>query len=441
MKTVKTIHQNLKKSISFIVDNKEQYVVNPESDFTRKRKLPMENTIREILSMGGESLPKEMLKYSEINNIEITSSAFNQQRSKILPSAFKDLFHKSNEIRVDTKKLKGYRVLAADGSEINCFRNPNSVNYSVNPQKPEGFNKVHLNALLDVLNKTFYDVHLQPHSEVDERAALLTMIENNVFSEKTIIIADRGYEGYNTFIRLMQKENIDFIIRVRQNTSALKIVADLPMTEFDIEIEKEITTTQTKEDKAHGRIFIQTHQNKNRKYSSNTNNRKWEFKSPFRIKLRVVRFLLETGEYETIVTTLDKKDFSAKEIKEVYHMRWEIETSFRELKYEEGLINLHSKKDEFIEQEIYAALTMYNYCSRIASAIPLKKKKKTKYAYAINYSIAISLCKSFFRKRKTNFEKLIATISMHTVPIRPGRKDKRNITWKGFVGFTYRVAA
>ena len=54
---------------------------------------------------------------------------------------------------------------------------------------------------------------------------------------------------------------------------------------------------------------------------------------------------------------------------------------------------------------------------------------------------SISLCKSFFRKRKTNFEKLIATISKHTVPIRPGRKDERNIKWKGFVGFTYRVAA
>lgn len=441
MLAAKKIHKNLNESIDTIIANKASYVKNPNRDFVRNRKLSMENTMVEILSMGGESLPKEMIKYAEINNIELTPSAFIQQRAKISSAAFKDVFNKFNELCHDVKKHKGYRILAVDGSEIDCSRNPDSENFMVTPNNPKGFNKVHLNALYDVINKTFVDAYLQPISEQDEDTALINMVKDRNFYEKTIIIADRGYECYNTFVHLIKKENVDFIIRVKQDKTALKIISNLPMCELDTEVKKELTTTQRKEDKILGRIYIQTHRNKSRKYSSNTINRRFEFESPYTLKVRVVRFLLDTGEYETLVTTLKKEEFSLKEIKELYHMRWGIETSFRGVKYSEGLVNLHSKKDEFVKQEIYAALTMYNYCSRIASAVPVEKKKKTKYAYSINYSVAVSVCKHFFRKQKANFDALIRTISKHTVPIRPGRKDKRNIKLKGFVGFTYRVAA
>lgn len=38
--------------------------------------------------------------------------------------------------------------------------------------------------------------------------------------------------------------------------------------------------------------------------------------------------------YECIVTNLDKNEFSMQDIKELYYLRWEIETSYRELKYD-----------------------------------------------------------------------------------------------------------
>lgn len=34
-----------------------------------------------------------------------------------------------------------------------------------------------------------------------------------------------------------------------------------------------------------------------------------------------------------------------------YHLRWDIETSFRELKYALGGISFHSKKDDFIQMD------------------------------------------------------------------------------------------
>ena len=53
-------------------------------------------------------------------------------------------------------------------------------------------------------------------------------------------------------------------------------------------------------------------------------------------------------------------EFSTEEIKELYALRWGIETSFRELKYAVGLTSFHSKKHEYIIQEIWARLLLYN---------------------------------------------------------------------------------
>lgn len=81
----------LRHAIVNIVDNRIAYVKN-ESDFTRNRKLTMDKVIEILLSMKGGTLQKELYKFSKLNNMDIfSSSAFVQQRSKILPQAFKDI--------------------------------------------------------------------------------------------------------------------------------------------------------------------------------------------------------------------------------------------------------------------------------------------------------------------------------------------------------------
>lgn len=61
-------------------------------------------------------------------------------------------------------------------------------------------------------------------------------------------------------------------------------------------------------------------------------------------------------------------------------MRWGIETSFRDLKYTLGLVNLHGKRDAFAEQEIWAALTMFNFTSRIVREAVVKQPTEGVYA-------------------------------------------------------------
>lgn len=433
------IHDNLNKAIDFVVNNRENYVKNPESDFTRARKISLSDTIKQILSMEGGSLKKELYQLKDMHKIELTLSAFVQQRSKISSQAFEAIFKQFNGACVDREKYKGYRLLAVDGSDINHFRNPDSESFITFPGFEHGYNQTHLNAIYDLLNKTYVDALLQPRPKANEQLAFTEMLKRNTFQGKNIITADRGYESYNVIAHCINTPNMDFLLRVR-NCNGMRDIANLPMTEIDKDITIEVTITQTKEDKLHNRIYIQTHKSKNQ-YSENTINRNWDFPSPYVIRFRAVRFMLATGEYETVVTSLPRSKFSVSEIKELYHMRWGIETSFRDLKYAIGLIDLHCKKDELVAQEIYAALIMYNYCSRMATNVAVHQSKNAIYAYKVNFTMAIRLCKLYYKWRRKNFKQLFVDIGKYVEPIRPGRNDKRNVKYKRFVGFAYRIAA
>ena len=104
-----------------------------------------------------------------------------------------------------------------------------------------------------------------------------------------------------------------------------------------------------------------------------------------------------------------------------------------------GLLNLHSRTDELIMQEIYAHLTMYNFCARICREIEISQKLENKYQYKIDMTMAIYLCKKFFRDSAFSGETLVQDIKRYVQPVRPSRADERNLKAKTFPGFPYRI--
>jgi hypothetical protein len=158
------------------------------------------------------------------------------------------------------------------------------------------------------------------------------------------------------------------------------------------------------------------------------------------ISFRVVRFRISEDTYETIITNLDPEEFSSEKIKEFYHLRWGIETSFRELKYEIGLTNFHSKKVEHITQEIFARLTMYNFCELITMHVVIQQKD-TKHSYQVNFTRAIQVCRYYFRcQSNITPPDVEALILKNNLPVRTGRKDLRKVKANKVVSFLYRVA-
>ena len=142
--------------------------------------------------------------------------------------------------------------------------------------------------------------------------------------------------------------------------------------------------------------------------------------------------------YETVITNLDKNDYPPEKLMELYASRWGIETSFRNLKYTIGMLDFHSKKVMCIHQEIYAHMIMYNFAEMITSHVVIKKKQR-KYIYKANFSIAVHMCRMFYRG-KTTSPNLETIIARNIIPIRLDRHRERKLTVKVFHGFLYRVA-
>ena len=403
----------------------------------RNQKLPPATLIKFLIAAEGGSLAKELHRAG----IDATPAAVSQRRRQILPAVFRKVFldfTSSSTYGQQNHGYKGYRVLACDGTAVNMARNPNAPSFVCNNSAPKGYNQLHLSPLFDIYDRTYFDAVIQPAPHKDEPGALVEMLKRNDFNRKTIIVLDRGYESYNVMAHLMNTPNVYFVLRVKHNHSAMREIARLPMLELDCDIAFTISTTQTNEDKRNRHIYLP--QPKKSKPGSTTRRARWDFPSPYTMRLRIVRFQLDNGNFETLETSLPRS-FTVDDLKEIYHRRWGIETSFRDLKYSAGLVNLHGKRDDFVEQEIYAALTAFNFTSRIVREVVVQQPTNGLHAYAVNFKMAVTLCKEFLNDPDMTGKEVMQKISRHTVPIRPGRQDGRNLRAKGFGWFTYRIAA
>lgn len=431
--------KNLNKSMN-------QYISNPDCNFTRNRKLPFDTVISSVLGMEGRSLNNELLYQFGCAVETPTSSAFIQQRSKISYKAFEALFHDFTTIATENSVqfFKGYRLLAVDGSDLQIASNP--ADFDSHVQGKEGskpYNLLHLDAMYDLMSNTYVDALVCKFRNMDEKGALVDMVDRADNTYPAIVIADRGYESYNVLAHIQEK-NWKFLIRVKDlanYSSGIIHGLDLPdEKEFDFDIDLNLTYKQTNEakellkDRNHYK-----HLKSNRRFDYlPSKNKKHEPIKMYNLKFRVVRFKLSEDSYEVVLTNLDKQTFPPALIKELYGKRWGIETSFRNLKYTVGLLHFHSKKVEFIFQEIYARLIMYNFFELIISKTVVQKKQ-SKYVYMINFSVAAHICREFFLKRIPPND-IEALISRYLTPVRPDRSRPRKVSPKAPISFLYRVA-
>ena len=416
---------------------KRDFFRNPDADFTRNRKLPFEKVMKFILSMGGGTLDRELLEFFNMSQVAPASSALIQQRAKISFDAFEDLFHtfslKTNSIRL----YRGYRLFAVDGSDLHIPTNPHDPETfypGSNGHKP--YNLLHLNALYDLLTHTYQDAVLQ-RGVSNENGAIIDMLLRSPASN-VLLLADRSFESYNLMAHCQEK-GWRFLIRAKDLTptgiaSGLKLPPHLD--QFDFPISLSITHRQDKQ----ARLLCN--------YKFLPLNNRFDFLPRFSRKsdplifyplnFRVVRFRITSDSYETVLTNLPAQAFPPEELKRLYAMRWGIETSFRELKYTIGLIRFHSKKTEFIFQEVFAALTMYNFSEVITQSIVIRQAER-EHLYQVSFSQAAYICRQFFRSNISppSVETLIAK---YTVPIRPDRHSTRNLTSKRASSFSYRIA-
>jgi len=404
-----------------------------DSHFTRNRKLPLHQLLLSILSRKGRTFTMEIRSFikSIKSKISISKPGYLKQRQKLNPEVFLELsdFHVRNFYQDTTmvQRLKGYLVLAVDGSSVNV---PNTVqnlelygNASHKNAKPQA--QAGISCLFDLLNKMIIDCTINKWKFSERKQALLHIDKcNSITGEKPrIVIFDRGYPSGEFFIDLMER-NESFLIRIGATVFKKE---QLAMTADD--------------------EYINIMFDKSRLSPHKGTSTADKLAKTGSIQLRFVRFELDNGSREYLATNLPMEEFNTSEIVYLYRLRWEIETAYDVLKNKLFIENFTGTKPIMIEQDIYATVYLCNVMHDILLDAKLefniKNHQKYKYKMEINKNIAIGIMKEELirfileedkgRKREM-FDEIIVEISSNIIPVRNGRHYVRT---KGQLSSTY----
>ena len=408
----------------------------PEKDFSRHRKLPFHRLAKMLIGMGGNSLSHEMLTCFHFSRDTPSVSALVQQRTKLLPEAMAFVFSELVKAFPCRKALDGYRLIACDGSDLHYAANPMEPdNFFQTDDHARGYNLLHLNALYDVCSRRYTDAIVQPRRYADEIGAFVTMIDRFPADEKVIFTADRGYESYNVMAHIVEN-GMCFLIRVK-NPRSSGVLCKLKLPEnvaFDMHFNIELTKKQTNAVKANPNLYRIVPK------ASRFDFCDLHHSCFYPLDFRVVAVEISPGCFEYLTTNLDASLFPPAKLKELYRMRWGVETSFRDLKYTIGLSGFHSKRAEFISQEVFARLILYNLCELVASHAAFHKSSNS-YVYQLNFSAAVHIfMHALFLAADESPPDVVALIRSFLLPVRPNRSDPRKIKYRSAVPFLYRIA-
>lgn len=428
--------EKLKTIIKNMNENIDPFIKRPGIDFSRNRKILFSDVIHFLLSLQSECLDNEMLHFFSYSLNIPTSSAMIQSRSKIKLTALEHIFHKFVDACPVTPRFRGYHLLAVDGSKFTIPENKKEPLYHVDtPNTEKGRNVLQLNAIYHLNSGIFKDVLFQEIRNLNEHSALITMLDRLQFPEKSIIITDRGYESYNTLAHIENK-GLHYVIRGRQGEKGIISGLNLPKSEeFDVEYTLTISKKNSRLVKQQPALYKRIRSDTKFDFFSEDN-------PEYLFKFRVIKIKITDTLNEILFTNLTKDEMPADDIREIYRQRWEIETAFSQLKYTLGAIAVHSKKAEYVLQELYAKIIMYNYCKIIVYHITLIQNPSRKYVYQANLKQAVDICMKLWScpegTAPPEVEKLICKFCH---PIRTGRSSPRASNKKRSVlYFTYRIA-
>lgn len=422
--------------IDSLAENIRGYVCNPLSDFTRKRKITPKILMKFIIQMGAKSLGSEICDFFGSTDNVPGRPAVSMARKKLLSGAFLNVFHLFNASFDLQGTFRNYYLLAADGSDINIpvGHDDGETIIHNNPRSTKTNCQYHMNALYDCINHIYRDVRLTTSAKTREVEALEDMISCRRYPENSIIICDRGYESYNlmtTCIRNGQK----FLIRVKDIDVKSGIVHrfSFPNASFDTTANVRITKKQSLRNHVDGQWHYVLLSNTSRFYYLD------DSETYLELSFRVVRLEVKEGTYETLVTNLTEDEMPFEDMRDVYHLRWSEECSFRSLKHNIGMIYFHAVGRNQIQQEIYARFILYNFSAIIAYTTEVESHSGCKYTWKPNFAVAVTNIRNYLNG-KIDGRRLIELIKKYLVPVRPDRSYERNVRPQTLKPFNDRIS-
>ena len=430
-----SVTNTLKTEIYTMALNPQEYVINPGKDFTRKRKLDFANVLLFLIIMGNSNTDYELVKYFDFKTERIPGkSALIQQRAKLKTDSLLHLmksFNKNYPLGIYKGK---YNLIAVDGCEFNIYRNPNDPDTYYEPSEKTtlGYNMIHTIPLYDIISKRYLDIEFQPSRKKNEFQAYCILVDRYEKTEQTaVFIADRGFASYNCFAHTINSGH-KFVIRAKDVNVKRYLKIDSLPDYLDTETNLILTRSNSKKKRLHPE--------KSEDYRYVCKAVTFDFiddsHPEYELNLRIVRFDLGNGNFENIITNLSPDECSAEELKELYWMRWKIETSFRDLKHTIGTENFHSKSVNFVSQEILARMILFNFSTTIISMAVVEKGNR-KHQYQVNFSMAMKLCIGYLQAGGNGCD-IISLMTKFILPIRENRIYARQHRFHPPVSLNYK---
>jgi len=372
-------------------------------DFTRNRKMPFEEVILfMIFSLKCSTQSALRRFFASIGKpVFMRQQSFSEARMKVKVEAFIKLFKLTVAIMTENccKKWQGYRVYAVDGSKIALPCDKELLKHYGGHGRNAASPTAQGSIIYDVMNDTVADALITPMA-TDERTlakAHIDSIKGYAPNEKKLVIFDRGYPSFD-LIEKLECEGLYYLMRVREK--------------FNLDID-----AQTKAD---GYVMLK--------------------KGQKQIHTRVIKFRLDSGEIETLITNIADRRLGKKAFKKLYYMRWPVETKYDIVKNKLQLENFTSRSVEGIEQDFYAAMYLTNVVAAATIDVQPKitdtrKDKDNKYEYKANTNELIGVLKDRFvlalsydepSKQTAAVQCIIDEISGSVIPRRVNRSNPRN---------------
>lgn len=415
--TPASLKKALFNSIDHLLEDRNTHLKDPGKSFSRVQKISFRETMLFPITLSSESTSIELLDFFRKSKLP-TQAAMSYRRDQVRTTAFADLFRDFTSVLPGRKTYRGMYLIACDGTRLNTPYNPeDSESFSNDIKNRKGFNQYHLNTCYDILNDRFTDAVIQGCHSMNENLAFREMMDRYPKERKSLFIADRGFFSYNSMAHAIRNGH-SFIIRLTSRKGC-NFFDTIPEGADSFDIEDDICIGRRRDIWTKGLPnYRLLHSKRNYDYIPAGG------KAVDRFHVRVVKFILQSGEAEYLLTNLPKAEFSMNELMMLYSKRWGIETSYRYLKYTSGMVHIHSIKPDFIIQEIYARLIGYNFCAAVLGIGSMHSETDKKHLYVTEKTYTFKVCIRFLKEQLHNIKDICIK---RKVPVRAGRRYDRNI--------------
>jgi len=368
-------------------------IKNNSASFSRHRKVSVKQLFLQMLDRKGQSQWGDVMEfYKDINKkTDITEKGFYLARSKFNPEAIRvmgnDFIANVYDNYDDSmKKYKDCLLLAIDGSKV-------ILPTTKENKKIFGFEKIKdnnnpatglLSTLYDCLNHTYLDSIFGPlnSSERDFASKHIETYRSN-YNNKAIFTFDRGYPGIRLIDQIINNDQY-FLFRCSSSmftTYFEKLTNEEDDQWIDVTYDR-ITTNKYRDDVRFRQHLMNT-----------------------AFKIRFIKLTIDNPDgsqtTELLISNLPTESFSFSDTKELYHLRWKIETSYNRLKNRMKLEEFSGYKPVLIYQDIYADVWMYNLISlsiiEANEKAPLELKEANgEYDLKRNFNKAVGIMKKYF---------------------------------------------